>query len=461
MTHAGYLLLGLTAIVGALSGFLAFAVSRIFAAARDTAKRGSPIQGETAFMATAMEDALQALKVQQRAMKARAEASERLSSEIIASMTSGLLVVGQEGLVRTLNPAGRRLLGLPEVLEEGLHYREVLRHAAPMFGVVAECLATMRPIVRRAVQMTNPAGGATHLGITVSPVLDEAGEAHGAICLFTDLSDVAELEEQLRLKDSLARLGELTAGIAHEFRNGLATIHGYARLLAIDQLPPDFRPYVQGIRDETEALGQVVTNFLNFAKPTELMLAPVDMRGIIERAAEEIRGEARARGGGVIVRGAFGMVEGDEVLLRQAFSNLCRNALEACSDAHVPPTVTIEGVEDEAHAALRIVVSDNGPGLEARGRIENFHAVFHDQGQGHRPWPGAGPENHRHAQRADQCRQQRDRGGLPDGVAAPQPPLNLAAFAPPDSPSGRSPPDLSARYQKSTIDRFRGLSGAA
>ena len=58
-----------------------------------------------------------------------------------------------------------------------------------------------------------------------------------------------ELEEQLRLKDSLARLGELTAGIAHEFRNGLATIHGYARLIALDQLPPEYRPYVQGIRE--------------------------------------------------------------------------------------------------------------------------------------------------------------------------------------------------------------------
>ncbi|MEO8521119.1 MAG: ATP-binding protein [Acidobacteriota bacterium] len=382
MTHAGYLLLGLTAIVGALSGILAFAVFRVFAAARDTAKRASPIRGETAFMASAMEDALQALKLQERAMKARAEASERLSSEIIASMTSGLLVVAQEGIVRTLNPAGRRLLGLPEVIEEGLHYRDVLIHAAPMFGVVAECLATMRPIVRRAVQMTDPALGATHLGITVSPVLDEAGEAHGAICLFTDLSDVAELEEQLRLKDSLARLGELTAGIAHEFRNGLATIHGYARLLAIDQLPVDFRPYVQGIRDETEALGQVVTNFLNFAKPADLTLAPVDMRGIIERAAEEIRGEARARGGDVTVSGWFGMVEGDEVLLRQAFSNLCRNAFEACSDAQVPPRVAIEGAEDEVHGVLRILVSDNGPGIKAGVESRIFTPFFTTKARG-------------------------------------------------------------------------------
>ena len=114
------------------------------------------------------------------------------------------------------------------------------------------------------------------------------------MCLFTDLTEIVDLEEQLRLKDSLARLGELTAGIAHEFRNGLATIHGYSRLLDPERLPVEFKPYVQGIRDEADALGEVVTNFLNFAKPTELALAPVDMRAIVERAADEIR-EKRPR----------------------------------------------------------------------------------------------------------------------------------------------------------------------
>jgi signal transduction histidine kinase len=62
-------------------------------------------------------------------------------------------------------------------------------------------------------------------------------------------------------------VGELTAGIAHEFRNGLATIHGYGKLIELSALPEAYRPYVEGIRAETESLGQVVTNFLNFARP--------------------------------------------------------------------------------------------------------------------------------------------------------------------------------------------------
>ena len=81
-------------------------------------------------MTTAMEDALRNLRVQERAMKARAEASERLSDEIVASLTSGLLVVDFGGIVRTLNPAGRKLLGLPdERLDAALRRRA--RRARP------------------------------------------------------------------------------------------------------------------------------------------------------------------------------------------------------------------------------------------------------------------------------------------------------------------------------------------
>ena len=91
-------------------------------------------------------------------------------------------------------------------------------------------------------------------------MLDGSGALQGVICLFTDLSTVVDLEEQLRLKDSLSRLGELTAGLAHEFRNGLATIHGDSRLLDFEKLPDGYLPYVQGIRQETDSPRQVVDN---------------------------------------------------------------------------------------------------------------------------------------------------------------------------------------------------------
>ena len=258
----------------------------------------------------------------------------------------------------------------------------MLEDAGPLADVLDECLTTSRPVVRRAVPLTG--GAASHLGLTVSPIREaSSGAAHGVICLFSDLTEVMELEEQLRLKDSLARLGEMTAGIAHEFRNGLATIHGYGRLIDPQRLPEDYRPYVQGIRDETEALEQVVTNFLSFAQAYRAG-ADVRWRCRCSPNAPPTRfvATSRARGGDVIVRGEFGRVEGDEVLLRQALSNLCRNAFEACDLARIVPRIVVEGQRDRVHGVQRISVTDNGPGVPDSVADRVFRPFFTTKAQG-------------------------------------------------------------------------------
>src|SRR5439155_7492808 len=241
--------------------------------------------------------------------------------------------------------------------------------------MIDECLETRTPIRRRTVKLSR-GQKATHLGVTVSPLSDERGEIHGAICLFSDLTAVKDFEEQLRLKDSLAAIGELTAGNAHEFRNGLATIQGYSKLIDLQSLPEKYRPYVEGIRAETVSLSEVVTNFLNFARPAQLTVSPVDLRAVCERAVEEIRPDARALGGDVELRGEFSTIEGDEVLLRQAFSNLLRNAVEACAGASVVPAVAIESELDLDRNVLRLSVLDNGPGIDLVARERIFQPFF-------------------------------------------------------------------------------------
>src|SRR5512133_3331871 len=272
-SQSAYLLVGLTALVAALVGILVFAVLRFAGAARDLRQRTREADSERAFVSAALEDAIRKLRDQERAMAARAASSERLSDEIVTSLASGLLVVGLNGEVRMLNPAGRRLLHVPP-LAPNTRLRTLLAETPGIAQVVEECLDSARPVVRRSITVPRPGATDQHFGVTVSPLSDERGTAQGAICLFSDLTKVVELEEQVRLKESLARLGELTAGLAHEFRNGLATIHGYARLMDPGLVPPDYAPYVQAIRDETEGLGRVVNNFLNFARPAQLTLAP-------------------------------------------------------------------------------------------------------------------------------------------------------------------------------------------
>src|SRR5689334_21199078 len=112
LTPAGYTFLGLTAIVAVLVSILTFALLRFSMAARSV--RSSRRDAESPVLSAALEEAVARLKAQERATAARAEASERLSGEIISSLTAGLLVVDLEGAIRILNPAGRRMLDLPD-----------------------------------------------------------------------------------------------------------------------------------------------------------------------------------------------------------------------------------------------------------------------------------------------------------------------------------------------------------
>ena len=374
-----YLLFVFALVISALGAVLIFAMVRQSVATRRGRRRRQESGGETALLTAALGDAVERIRQQERMTHARAEASEQLSAQIIESLVSGLLVVSVAGNVRILNPAGRRLLGVTGA-EPGRAFRDLIETSAyPLADLLDECLARRQPMERRTIELNRPIAGevaATHLGVSVSPMFDDRGRFQGAICLFTDLSAVVDLEERVRLQDNFAQVGELAAGMAHEFRNGLATIHGYGRLLDPEQVQPEYRPYIEGLRRGTVALREIVDNFLSFARPAELSLGRVSLAAVVERAAEEIRGDVQRRGGDVQIRGEFSEVEGDEVLLRQAVSNLCRNAVEACLHSGAVPTIVIEGAVDHDQSQVRLTVSDNGPGIVPEQRDRIFRPFF-------------------------------------------------------------------------------------
>ena len=352
LTTAGPALLGLALIIAML---LIVAVVMLVRAASGRRRARKADGGDSAMLSMALQEAVSKLKTQERQMAARAEASERLASQIVEGLTSGLVVVDRDGAVQTMNPAAIRILGLDADVNTG-PVTDVLRRVPALADVIGEALRITAPIVRRTVTLE---GGPrpSHLGVTVSHITGVNSEVQAVVCLFTDLTAVVELEERLRLKEALARLGELTAGLAHEFRNGLATIHGYGRLLDPEALPEPARTYVEGIRAETTALGEVVTNFLRFARPEQFAMAPVDLRAIVMRAIDDLPGAAQV----TTCEGEFAIVNGDDVLLRQAFSNLVRNSLEACAGGATAPAIVVRGALEGSD--VFVTVDDNGPGL--------------------------------------------------------------------------------------------------
>jgi signal transduction histidine kinase len=406
-------LLAVSAFMFALVGILILAFFRFRSAAKRMGTSSDLESSESAFVAAAMAEAVTRLRTKEQAQQARADESERLSEDIVSGLTSGLMVVTADGGARIVNPAARRLLNLPtggvpsrvpgmanSAYGSGMSgqgatatagvgtrtptYAEVLISVPPLAAVIEETLRTRQPIMRRVIDLKAHGlrTSAAQLGVTVSPIVHADGRFQGLICLFTDLSTVVQLEEQLRLRESLAQVGEMTAGIAHEFRNSLATIHGYARLIDLDAQSPRDRTCVEGIQQEANALGEVVTNFLHFARPVDVSMEVIDLRTVLDRAMDDVRAEVASRGGSLDLTGPGVRVDGDEVLLRQAFGNLCRNAVEACAESEIVPAIHVEVRVNRDHRQALITITDNGPGVEPAARDRMFQPFFTTKAKG-------------------------------------------------------------------------------
>ncbi len=180
---------------------------------------------------------------------------------------------------------------------------------------------------------------------------------HGEEQVVRHEAERRQMEDVLRDKEALARAGELTAGIAHEMRNGLGTILGYARL--IEKGSPDAMASARSIREECETLETVIALFVDFVKRETLMLAAFDVERMLQRVSAR---ESRRAGPPVTVAATdAGSVIADEGMLERAFENLVRNAREAAGPGgHVWVTAARE--QDR----VSITVADDGPGLGAK-----------------------------------------------------------------------------------------------
>ena len=325
-------------------------------------------ENPAAFMTASMQAVIQKLREQEKELaelhrleKERAQQTERLSEAVTRNMPAGLLLVNATGLITSANPAAETALGVRALAYR--RYTEALGPHSALARLLTECLEQGRTFRREEVEYATPGGELRQLGVTISPILHGARKVSGALCLLSDLTELAALQKQIHLKENLAALGELSAGIAHEFKNALATISGYAQMIRSEAAGGELAEHAQRILDQTRALAHVVTEFLKFARPLELADEQVAMRPLVERVVADVR-EAMPQVH-VASEGDFVEVSGDEGLLRQALLNLARNAAEAVSAQPFGGRVVVQGGVEHSggRAVQRISVADNGPGI--------------------------------------------------------------------------------------------------
>jgi PAS domain S-box-containing protein len=384
------LIFGLGLLVLAVGWLIFSLVRRVFKDSRESQNvnmdAAPRVDNSAAFMTASMQGVIRKLREQEKELerlhrveKERAENTERLSEEVTRNMPAGLVMVNAQGIVASANPAAEQVLGV-----RGLGYRrysEVLGENSELTQLVGQCLAQGKIFRREQVDHRTPAGETRRLGVTISPVRSADEKISGTICLLSDLTELAALQEQMELKKNLAALGELSAGIAHEFKNALATISGYAQMIRSESSDGEISDHAERILEQTRNITHVVTEFLKFARPLDISDEPVDLQPLIGRAIDEV--STAAPGVSVRAEGDFGIVAGDEGLLRQVILNLARNGAEAC-EGRTDGRVVVRGeiVKGGDSPSQRITVQDNGSGISADAMPNLFHPFFTTKARG-------------------------------------------------------------------------------
>jgi signal transduction histidine kinase len=219
-----------------------------------------------------------------------------------------------------------------------------------------------------------PTGQSRVLGITISPIRGAAGEPMGAAALISDLTEITQMSQQMRLRENMASLGEMSAGIAHEFKNSLATISGYAQMLQKEAGTATAAQFAGKIAGETASLARIVNDFLNFARPQGLARERLDLRQMLEDCAAEAKVELNTESCPAEI-----IVAGDPTALRQAFSNLLRNSAEAVRAGEVAKVKLTAAVNG---AATAVSLADNGTGIPAEEISRIFIPFFTTKAEG-------------------------------------------------------------------------------
>lgn len=332
---------------------------RLLATARKM-RSGDDPRDEVAFLISSFEQAV--LKREQE--RSGPEGEETLELAIGPSLESGFLLLGRQGEVLSLNPAGAELLDCPAP-SIPTHLDHVLGPHTELHRLIATAIESGEPIQRQEVEIERDGRDLT-LGLSVHPLRRDDGAVRGHLVLFADLTETRRQAEEERLSSSLAQVGELAAGVAHEMRNSLSTFRGYLTL--VERAPEEgtIADYLSELRRETDHLQRVLEDFLSFARPESSRPEILNLETVVRRAAVDPALADRR----VEIEGTIDSpIRGDAQLLERAIRNLLHNASQAHEVGGVTAPIRVRMSAAEDRAVVEIL--DRGPGVpdEIRERL--------------------------------------------------------------------------------------------
>ncbi len=318
----------------------------------------------TALLTSYLSEQLQRTSLELDANRQNLAELRALNQNVVESIPSGLITVSSFGTASFVNPAGASILKAEPGMILGRHITELGFFTYEEWNTAREDLSQGN-VVRREIDEVAVGGVRHSIGFAVSPLSSLDGKAIGYTLIFQDLTEMKKLEAELRLKDRMAAVGELSAGIAHEIRNPLAAIAGSVQVLkGSTSLTPQEQRLMSIVLKESERLNKSISDFLRFVRPQEKRAVAFDVAASLSETLDLLQNSPELRPDHQIRREisppSFQLV-GDADQIRQVFWNLARNAVQAMTHGGILNVHTVISGD-----AYHIIFSDSGRGMSEK-----------------------------------------------------------------------------------------------
>ena len=249
------------------------------------------------------------------------------TENILNSVSSGVMATDKIGLITALNPEAELVLGLKKEETIGSHLKNI-KGLEDFWKKIEQSINSGIPVKRDEVMIKNKNNLTIPIGLSISPIAGTKEEVSGCVVIFKDLSDIKAWEEKLKHNERLSYLGKMASWVAHEIRNPLTAIDGFAQLLASCMKPDKIKLYSSEINKGTQRINKMIDDILAFARTKrQVKYVDIDLMNLINSITKSIMGIKLE-----ISNETSPVVEGDRESIRRVFINLINNSIEAMDE---------------------------------------------------------------------------------------------------------------------------------
>jgi len=309
-------------------------------------------------------------------------------NEILEQLQSGLLTVDNEGKIVYFNKAAGEILDCdPSEIKGRIADEAFPAELRDLSNQIKRNLKSGRSSERTEINFEHRQKGEIPVGLTFSTIKDDNNNLRGLIALFQDLTKVKKLNQRIRTNDRLAAVGQLAAGIAHEIRNPLASISGSVELLKEElQLDGDNKKLLDLIIKESSRLNTIITDFLSFARIGKNISGRCDLVSAVNDVLKLSKSHIQF-GDNLNISFEFYkpliMIAAGEDQMKQIVWNLIINSAQAIGDNHGEIIINVyESKSEDSKSEIKLVVSDNGPGIPADIQKHIFDPFYSTKSEG-------------------------------------------------------------------------------